>query len=192
MPAAGVVLIIAVALIIGAAAAFLLPTIVALRKIVVGLDRAIEGVGGVVEKTVPLAPVVEDISENLDAAVVALEGLLVKKAGVADAVGLIEGLYPGSAAQGLRNFPESTTIVPPRIAEVYTKGTLTLARLGREAPIAAASPEGPVLRHIERGSLNARLLYPEQRQERPDKMPRSPVIGTNAPVQYEPAGVKEG
>src|SRR5262249_3845531 len=69
--------------------------------------------------------------------------------------------------------------------------TLTLARLGREAPIAAASPEGPVLRHIERGSLNARLLYPEQRQERPDKMPRSPVIGTNAPVQYEPAGEEE-
>jgi hypothetical protein len=192
MPAAGVVLIIAVALIIGAAAAFLLPTIVALRTIADGLDRAIEGVGGIVEKTAPIEPVVTDINKNLDAAVDALEGLLVKKAGLADAVGLIDGLYPGAAAQGLRNFPDSTTITPPRIAEVYTKGTLTLARLGREAPIAAASPEGPVLRHIERGSLNARLLYPEQRQERPEKMPRSPVIGTNAPVQYEPAGVEEG
>jgi hypothetical protein len=192
MPAAGVVLIIAVALIIGAAAAFLLPTIVALRKIADGLDRAIEGVGGIVAKTEPLAPVVEDINKNLDAAVDALEGLLVKKAGLSDAVGLIDGLYPGAGAQGLRNFPESTTIVPPRIAEVYTKGTLTLARLGREAPIAAASPEGPVLRHVARGSLNARLLYPDERQARPEKMPRSPVIGTNAPVQYEPAGVEEG
>ena len=52
----------------------------------------------------------------------------------------------------------------PRIAEVYTKGTLTLARLGREAPIAAANPAGPVLRNVEGGSLAARQLYPEVRQ----------------------------
>src|SRR6266567_5670869 len=110
MPAASVVLIIAVALIVGAAAAFLLPTIVALQKIVDGLDQAIAGVGGLIEKSAPVAPVVEDINANLDAAVDALEGLLVKKAGLADAVGLIDGLYPGAAAQGLRNFPGSETI----------------------------------------------------------------------------------
>lgn len=191
MPAAGVVLIIAVALIVGAAAAFLLPTILALRKIADGLDRAIEGVGGLVEKSAPVAPVVQDINSNLDLAVSALEGLLVKKAGLTDAVGLVEGLYPGAAADGLRDFPESPEVVPPRIGEVYTKGTLTLARLGREAPVATASPEGPVLRHIARGSLAARLLYPEVRQTRPEKMPRSPVIGTNSPVQYEPAGTEE-
>ena len=52
--------------------------------------------------------------------------------------------------------------MPPRIGEVYTKGTLTLARLGREAPIAAASPRGAVLRNIEGGSLAARMLYPER------------------------------
>jgi hypothetical protein len=79
-------------------------------------------------------------------------------------------------------------VKPPRIAEVYTKGTLTLARLGREAPIAAASPEGgPVLRNVVAGSLSARLLYPEIRQSHPELMPRSPVIGTDSPVQYEPA-----
>jgi hypothetical protein len=27
-------------------------------------------------------------------------------------------------------------------------------------------------------------LYPEGRQTRPPKLPRSPVIGTDAPVQY--------
>jgi hypothetical protein len=191
MPAAGVFLIIAVALIVAALGYYLLPTIVALQKIAKGLDGAIEAVGELVTKSAPVDGVVQNINANLDAAVDALEGLLVQKAGLSDAVGLVDGLYPGAAADGLRNFPESKEIVPPRIGEVYTKGTLTLARLGREAPVATASPEGPVLRHIARGSLAARLLYPDVRQRRPQKMPRSPVIGTDAPVQYEPAA-KEG
>jgi hypothetical protein len=57
--------------------------------------------------------------------------------------------------------------------------------LGREAPIATGNPAGPVLRNVEGGSLAARLLYPEVRQSKPERMPRSPVIGTDAPVQYE-------
>ncbi len=76
----------------------------------------------------------------------------------------------------------------PRISEVYTRGTLTLARLGREAPIAVASPSGgPVLRNVTGGSLAARALYPEARQTRPEKLSRSPVIGADSPVQYEPS-----
>ena len=71
--------------------------------------------------------------------------------------------------QGLRNFPDSTEVTPPRIGEVYTQGTLTLARLGREAPVAAASPNGPALRAVEYGSLAARQLYPEVRQTRPER-----------------------
>src|SRR6202011_6227745 len=130
---------------------------------------------GLVEKSAPVNGVVNTINAQLDAAVDALEGLLVKKAGMNDAVGLIDGLYPGAAAACLRNFPESAAIPPPRIAEVYTKGTLTLARLGREAPIAAASPEGPVLRNVTGGSLAARALYPEIRQSRPSSLPRSPI-----------------
>ncbi len=86
----------------------------------------------------------------------------------------------------MRNFPDSATTKAPRISEVYTRGTLTLARLGREAPIAAASPDGgPVLRNITGGSLAARLLYPETRQSRPERLARSPIIGTDSPVQYE-------
>ena len=80
----------------------------------------------------------------------------------------------------------------PRIGEVYTSGTLTLARLGREAPIAAASPAGPVLRNVTGGSLAARSLYPEARQERPASLARSPVIGTGAPVQYPPSEQRGG
>ena len=183
--AAGVVMVVAVLLIVLALVYFLVSTILELRKIVAGLDEVIVGVGGIVEKSAPVNDVVNAINEQLDAGVDVLEGLLVQKAGLADAVGLIDGIYPGAAAAGLRNFPESTEIDAPRIGEVYTKGTLTLARLGREAPIAAASPEGAVLRNVEGGSLAARQLYPDVRHTSPEKLPRSPVIGADAPVQYE-------
>ena len=187
MPAAGVVMIIAVVLIIVAIVVYLLATIVALQKITKGLGEAIAGVTGIIEKSAPVEGVVNDINRNLDAGVDLLEGLLVKKAGLEDAVGLIDGLYPDAGAAGLRNFPDSTTVTPPRIGEVYTKGTLTLARLGREAPIAAASPNGPALRNPAYGSHAARALYPEIRQSRPDHLARSPIIGTDSPVQYEPS-----
>jgi hypothetical protein len=185
MEAAGVITILAVVLIVLALVYYLVSVIVALRKITAGLDKAIASVGEIVEKSAPVNDVVTTINEQLDAGVDLLEGLLVKKAGLTDAVGLVDGLYPGSAAAGFRNFPESTKIEVPRIGEVYTKGTLTLARLGREAPIAAGNPAGPALRDVERGSLAARQLYPEIRQTRPESLPRSPVIGTDAPEQYE-------
>src|SRR3954453_8726310 len=175
-----VILLIGVVGIVLALVFYLVSVIFALQKITTGLDEAISAVGEIVEKSAPVKPVVDDINANLDAAVSALEGLLVKKAGIQDAMGLVEGLYPGAAAAGLRDFPESATTKAPRIGEVYTRGTLTLARLGREAPIAAASPVGgPVLRNVGGGSLAARLLYPGARPG------RSPIIGTNSPIQYE-------
>ncbi len=183
--AVGAVTILAVVLIVAALVYYLVSVIVQLRKITTGLDVVIAHVGGIVEKSAPVNDVVTDINGQLDAGVDLLEGLLVKKAGLTDAVGLVEGLYAGAAADGFRNFPESTTIKAPRIGEVYTRGTLTLARLGREAPIAVGNPAGPALRDVERGSLAARLLYPEIRQTRPESLPRSPVIGTDAPEQYE-------
>ena len=185
MSAAAAVMIVAVLLIVLALVYYLVSTIVALRKITAGLDEVIAGVGEIIEKSAPVNDVVTSINGQLDAGVDLLEGLLVKKAGLRDAVGLIEGLYPGAAAAGLRNFPESTEVEAPRIGEIYTKGTLTLARLGREAPIAAASPKGAVLRNVEGGSLAARLLYPSVRHESPENLPNSPVIGSGAPDQYE-------
>ena len=183
--AAGAVTILAVVLIVLALVFYLVSVIVQLRKIAAGLDEVIAGVGEIVQKSAPVNDVVTTINQQLDAGVELLEGLLVKKAGMTDAVGLVDGLYPGAAAAGFRNFPESTTVQAPRIGEVYTKGTLTLARLGREAPIAAANPAGPMLRNVEAGSLAARQLYPEVRQTRPEILPRSPVVGTGAPEQYE-------
>jgi hypothetical protein len=185
IPAAGAVLIVIVVLIVLALVYYLVSTIFALRAITNGLDEVIASVGEILEKSAPVNEVVGNINAQLDAGVDLLEGLLVKKAGIEDAVGLIEGLYPGAAAAGLRNFPDSTSVEAPRISEVYTKGSLTLARLGREAPIAMANPAGPVLRNVEGGSLAARQLYPDFRQTGPKALPRSPVIGTDAPVQYE-------
>jgi hypothetical protein len=190
--AVGGVTILAVVLIVAALVFYLVSVIVQLRKITAGLDVVIAHVGEIVQKSVPVNAVVTGINEQLDAGVDLLEGLLVKKAGLIDAVGLVDGLYAGAAAAGFRNFPESTTVTAPRIGEVYTSGTLTLARLGREAPIAAASPAGPVLRNVTGGSLAARRLYPEARQERPASLSRSPVIGTDAPVQYPPSEQRGG
>jgi hypothetical protein len=181
----GTVTVVALLLIVLALVYYLVSTILALSTITKGLDEVIASVTEIIEKSAPVNDVVDAINGQLDAGVDLLEGLLVKKAGLVDAVGLVDGLYPGAAAAGFRNFPESTSIEAPRISEVYTKGTLTLARLGREAPIAAANPAGPVLRNVEGGSLAARLLYPSVRHTAPPELPRSPVIGTNAPVQYE-------
>jgi hypothetical protein len=185
MSAVGAVFLLAVLLIVLALVYFLVSTILALRRITAGLDTVIAGVGEIVEKSAPVNEVVASINGQLDAGVELLKGLLVKKAGLTDAMGLVEGLYPGAGAAGLRAFPDSATVRAPRIGEVYTKGTLTLARLGREAPIAALSPSGAVLRNVEGGSLAARLLYPSVRHQAPERLPVSPVIGTDAPEQYE-------
>jgi hypothetical protein len=185
VPAAGWVLILAVLLIVLALVYYLLSTIVALRKITAGLDDVIGSVTEIVQKSAPVNDVVNAINKDLDAGVDMLEALLVKKAGLVDAVGLVDGLYPGAAAAGFRNFPDSTTVEAPRISEVYTKGTLTLARLGREAPIATGNPAGPALRNVTAASLSAKALYSDVRHTSPERLPRSPVIGADSPVQYE-------
>jgi hypothetical protein len=185
VPAAGWVLILAVLLIVLALVYYLLSTIVALRKITSGLDEVIGSVTEIVQKSAPVNDVVNAINKDLDAGVDMLEALLVKKAGLVDAVGLVDGLYPGAAAAGFRNFPDSTTVEAPRISEVYTKGTLTLARLGREAPIATGNPAGPALRNATAASLSAKALYSDVRHTSPERLPRSPVIGADSPVQYE-------
>ena len=103
MPAPGVVLILTVVAIVLVLVFFLVSTIVALRQITKGLDAAIASVGEIIEKSAPVEEVVGTINQYLDAGVDLLEGLLVKKAGMRDAVGLVDGLYPGR-----RGSPRST------------------------------------------------------------------------------------
>ncbi len=189
--AAGVVMLVAVVAIVAVLVVYLLAIIVQLRRITAGLDEVIGAVGEIVEKSAPVDAVVGTINEHLDAGVELLEGMLVKKAGIDDALGLVDSTYPGAATGGFRGIEESAGAHPPRIGEVYTRGTLTLARLGREAPIATGNPAGPVLRNVTAGSAAARALYPELRQSRPASLPGSPVIGSNAPVQYDPGDDEE-
>jgi hypothetical protein len=184
---AGAITIVAAGLIVLALVFYLVSIILDLRKVNAGLAQVLGGLSEIVQKSAPVNGVVTTINEHLDTGVDLLEALLVKKAGMEDALGLVEGLYPGSAAAGFRKFPGSSATKPPRIGEVYTRGTLTLARLGREAPIAAASPAGPALRNAGYGSAAAARLYPEPRQDRPSSLPRSPVVGGGAPIQYGPS-----
>src|ERR1700742_2473496 len=114
MDAAATVLVIIVVLIVLALVYYLVSVIVQLQKITKGLDTTIAAVVEIIDKSKPVNEIVADINANLDAAVDALEGLLVKKAGMADAMGLLEGLYPGAQAAGLRNFEESKTVKAPR------------------------------------------------------------------------------
>ena len=90
MEAAGVITILAVVLIVLALVYYLVSVILALRKITAGLDEAIASVGEIVEKSAPVNDVVTTINEQLDAGVDLREGLLVKKAGLTDAVGLVD------------------------------------------------------------------------------------------------------
>ena len=158
--------------------------IVVLNKVTRGLDEVIAGVGEIVEKSAPVNGIVTTINQQLDAGVDARGPA--REEGRHDRRRRPRRRPLRRGGRGrVQELPESATTKAPRIGEVYTRGTLTLARLGREAPIAAANPAGPVLRNVEGGSLAARQLYPEIRQSRPERLPRSPVIGTDAPVQYE-------
>ena len=181
----GTVTVVALLLIVLALVYYLVSVIAALRQITKGLDGVIASVGEIVEKSGPVGDVVRSINNNLDAGVDLLEGLLVQKAGLIDAVGLVDGLYPGAGKEGFRSVPGSAGVRAPRIGEVYTRGTLTLARLGREAPIATGNPAGPAIRSEQAASASAGTLYSDVRNTRPQALPRSPVIGTDAPVQYE-------
>ena len=105
MQGAVIVLIVAVVLIVLALVYYLVSTILQLRKITNGLDEVIGNVVEILEKTAPVNDVVTAINGQLDAGVDLLEGLLVKKAGLIDAVGLVDGLYPGAGAAGFRSIP---------------------------------------------------------------------------------------
>ena len=159
--APAVVMIVAVVLIVLALVYYLVSTIVALRRISAGLDEVIAGVGEIVEKS---APVNESCSRSTSSSTrgsTRSRACSSRRPGLSDSVGLIEASTRGPRRPGCATSPPAPRSRPPRIGEVYTRGTLTLARLGREAPIAAASPAGEVLRNIEGGSLAARQLYPD-------------------------------
>jgi hypothetical protein len=180
---AAIITILAVLLIVAAIVVYLLAVIVELKKITVGLDAVIPPVGELVAKTAPVNQLVDQINGDLSAGTNLLEGLLVKKAGLDDAGSLIESMFPGGgqaffSRNGRRDKPR-------RMGVVYTRGALQLARLGRGAPIGKPL-RGAALRDPLYASASPRTLYPDPRGE--GNRPKSPVVGKDSPVQYNPSG----
>ncbi|HKH40850.1 MAG TPA: hypothetical protein VKA41_03255 [Solirubrobacterales bacterium] len=184
MEPAAVVTLIAVVLVILALVVYLVAVILELRKITAGLDAVIESVGGILKKSEPVNGVVETINQDLSAGTDLLEGLLDKKAGQDDAAGLVESLYPGSGASVLERQGRSGEV--KNIDEVYTRGAVQLARLGRESPLGVGAMSGAALRDATYSSAAARSIYTNPSGPVADEpggsrhRPRSPVIGTEA------------
>jgi hypothetical protein len=185
MEPAAVVTLIAVVLVILALVVYLVAVILELRKITVGLDAVIESVGEIVSKSSPVNGVVESINRDLSAGTELLEGLLEKKAGQDDAAGLVESVFPGAGASVLER--QGRTGEVKNIDEVYTRGAVQLARLGRESPLGAGALSGAALRDPIYSSAAARSLYSHpgspvaDQPGGPRHQPRSPAIGSEPP-----------
>jgi hypothetical protein len=191
MEAAAVVTLIAVVLVIVALVVYLVAVIMELRKITNGLDAVIESVGAIVSKSKPVNGVVEAINKDLSAGTDLLEGLLDKKAGQDDAAGLVDSLFPGAGASVLAR--QGRTGEVKNIDEVYTRGAVQLARLGRESPLGAGAMSGAALRDPTYSSAAARSLYSNpsgpvaDEPGGPRHRPRSPTIGNDAPADGDSA-----
>jgi len=181
------IIILEVAVIIGALALFLIATILQLFKINAGLSVVLPLVGQIVAKTGPVNPVVDDINVQLVQTRDALENLMLKKAGP-DSAGLVESLFPGEGAKFLKRVGRSGKVV--NVGTVYTRGVGILAGLGRGAPIGAAHAKGAAVRDPQYSTTEVAKLYPAPpaRRDPTKNIPKSPTIGKD-PVHspYEPA-----
>ena len=191
MEPAAVVTLVAVVLVILALVVYLVSVILELRKITAGLDAVIGSVGEILTKTEPVNGVVETINKDLSAGTDLLEGLLDKKAGQDDAAGLVESVYPGAGAAVLERQGRRGEV--KNIDEVYTRGAVQLARLGRESPLGVGAMSGAALRDASYSSAAARSIYTNpsgpvaDEPGGPKHRPRSPVIGTEAGADGGPA-----
>ncbi|HWC27773.1 MAG TPA: hypothetical protein VG474_14380 [Solirubrobacteraceae bacterium] len=175
------------AVIIAAAAIYLLATIMQLFKINQGLSIVLPLVGEIVQKTAPVNPIVDDINQNLVVTRDALENLMWKKAGT-DSPGIVESLFQGEGQKFLRRTGRTGKVV--NVGTVYTRGVGILAGLGRGAPIGAAHAKGPAVRDPRYSTTEVAKLYPAppRRRDPTSTIPKSPTIGKD-PVHspYEPA-----
>ena len=174
-------MILLITLIIAALAIYLIATIVQLIKINKGLAVVIGAVGEIVQKTAPVNGVVDAINGNLVAGRNLLENLFLKKGGD-DCGGLVESLFPGEGQKFLNRVGRRGPVVNTGI--VYTRGVGILASLGRGAPIGAAHAKGPAVRDPQYSTTAASMLYPRPGGD-PKARPKSPVVGSNSPRQFE-------
>ncbi len=181
LPVAVMILLMLVIILI--LALYLMATITELFKINRGLNTVIGAVGEVVAKTAPINGVLDAINGNLLKGRDLLENLFLKKAGD-DAGGLVESLFPGEGEKFLKRVGRRGPVVNTGV--VYTRGVENLAALGRGAPIGAAHAKGPAVRDPKYATSAAAMLYPRPGGD-PKARPKSPVVGTDSPSQYESA-----
>jgi hypothetical protein len=174
-------MILLIVLIIAALAVYLISTIVELITINKGLAVVIGSVGEIVAKSAPVNGVVDAINSNLVLGRNLLENLFLKKAGE-DCGGLVESLFPGEGAKFWQRVGRTGPVINTGI--VYTRGTQILASLGRGAPIGAAHARGPAVRDPKYATTAAAMLYPRPGGD-PKARPKSPVVGSNSPRQFE-------
>ena len=175
------VMLVLITAIIAALALFLIATIVQLVKINRGLAIVIGAVGEIVAKTAPVNGVLDAINSNLVLGRNLLENLFLKKGGD-DCGGLVESVFPGEGAKFLQRVGRRGPVV--NTGTVYTRGVIILASLGRGAPIGAAHAKGPAVRDAQYSTTAASMLYPRPGGD-PKARPKSPVVGSNAPLKYE-------
>ena len=187
MQAAAVVTILAVVVIVAVLVVYLVAVILELRKIAAGLDGVLGEVGEVVNKSAPVNPAVNNLNGDLSRGRDLLEGLLDKKAGVQDAAGLVESLFPGEGAAVLERQGRRGAVV--NIDAVYSRGAAQLARLGRESPLGAPMSGAP-LRDASVSSGLARKVYRRPGPE--DARPRSPTHRRRRPGRVQPEGGRRG
>ena len=159
--------------------------IVELRKITSGLDVVIGAVGEILTKTEPVAGVVKAINADLSAGTELLEGLLAEEGRAGRRPpGWSSRCFPAPAPRCSTARAVRATV--KNIDDVYTRGAVQLARLGRESPLGAGAESGVALRDAAYSSAAARALY--SNPAGPDagmrSRPRSPTIGTGAPAVY--------
>ena len=179
MPAAGVATIALIVLIVLALVYYLLNTILQLRAINHGLDEVIQSVGEIVEKSAPLLTSCTTSTTTSTPRSARLRPSWSRRPGWRMRSASSTGSTPAPRPRACAPSRRAATSRRRGSARSTPRGTLTLARLGREAPVATASPAGPALRDPAYGSAAARGLYAG------DRPARSPVIGADAPVQYE-------
>ena len=212
MTAAGAVLIVAVLLIVLALVYFLVSTIVQLRKITAGLDEVSAAVARSWREAVR-----ERLGERDQRSARPARpsvGLLVKKAGLHDAMGLIRRRLPRAAAAAWRNSPKHHVDAPshrqalhPRHAHpratrargshrpLSPKGAGAAQHRGRPPaarPLTLRSPESGEAPHLAHHGADA----PEQYEQRDDivitrkRLPAGLLIAEEQPLQLHPPSVR--
>ena len=166
MPAPGVLLLITVVLIVLALVYSLVSTIFALRRSPPASTRRSPPSSRSSRRRGPVNAVVDDINANLDAAVDALEGLLVKKAGMDDASALSTASIPARPRKASATSPRAARQAAADLRGLHARHADARAARPRGADRGRQPGGGPVLRNVTAAAWPPARSTPSQRPGR--------------------------